>query len=67
MLFEDTFEVTAVNPDGKKFDKGQRRERITATPKRSSISALRCLAMCAALNVCGCALLRLLHSCFPLQ
>ena len=23
MLFEDTFEVTAVNPEGKKFDKGE--------------------------------------------
>lgn len=23
MLFEDTFEVTSVNPDGKKFDKGK--------------------------------------------
>jgi hypothetical protein len=23
MLFEDTFEVTGINPDGKKFDKGQ--------------------------------------------
>jgi hypothetical protein len=23
MLFEDTFEVTAVNPEGKKFDKGR--------------------------------------------
>src|SRR4051794_24815558 len=23
MLFEDTFEVSAVNPDGKKFDKGE--------------------------------------------
>jgi DNA-directed RNA polymerase I, II, and III subunit RPABC3 len=25
MLFEDNFDVTGVNPDGKKFDKGQRR------------------------------------------
>jgi len=37
-LFEDTFEVTQVNPDGKKFDKGARTkttncEQRTATAR----------------------------------
>lgn len=30
-LFEDTFEVTQVNPDGKKFDKGARTQRRLQT------------------------------------